>query len=119
MKNGEKKKPDVYFDPMARLTPEEKQKLRALITDPTYVKLLRIVEGKKPSSNCANAGSGARDAFSNDRANARLGEIRGWELHIAAIYLVLTDNPQPRVESEPNFPEAGLMNLEPRIPRNQ
>ena len=119
MKKGERKKPDIYYDPLARLTPDEKQRLRALITDPVYVKLMRIVEGKKPSSNCANAGSVARDAFSNDRANARLGEIRGWEMHIMAIYMALTDAVAPRTEIETSFPDSASINLEPRIPEKK
>lgn len=108
-------KPDIYFDPLARLIPEEKARLRAILTDPTFVKMLRIAEGMKPSSNCTNAGSAARDAFSNDRANARLGEIRGWELHMAAIYRVLADNPPVKSETEATYPDSGAMNLEPKV----
>ena len=54
-----------------------------------------------------------------DRANARLGEIRGWELHIAAIYRALTDAPQPRTETEPSYPLSGTMPLEPKIPEKK
>ena len=119
MKKGERKKPDIYFDPLAKFLPEEKAKLRMILVDPTYVKWLRIVEGKKPSSNCALAGTGNRDAFSNDRANARLGEIRGWELHTAAMYWALTDAPPPRIETESSYSNAAAMNLEPRIPEQK
>lgn len=108
--------PDIYFDPMAKLVPEERAKLRGILSDPTYVKWLRIVEGQKPSSNCPTAGSGTRDAFSNERANARLGEIRGWEMHTAAMYLALAEPRQPRTETESTFSAGGSINLEPRIP---
>jgi len=119
MKKGERKTPDIYYDPLARFTPEEKATLRQILVSPVYVKLLRVVEGFKPSSNCGMAGSTGRDAFSNDRANARLGEIRGWELHIAAIYRALTDAPQPRTETEPSYPLSGTMQLEPKIPEKK
>lgn len=111
--------PDIYYDPMAKLLPEEKAKLRSILADATYVKWLRIVEGQKPSSNCANAGSAGRDAFSNDRANARLGEIRGWEMHTAAMYLALAEPRPARTETESTFPASGAINLEPSIPEKK
>ena len=117
MKKGEKKTPEIYNDPLAVMTPEEKQRARSILVDPVYVKLMRIVERYKPSSNCAMAGSGTRDDFSNDRANARLGEIRGWEFHIAAIYRHLSDAPQAKEEVQARYPDSGTMHLEPQLPK--
>lgn len=118
MKKGERKKPDIYFDPLARLGPEEKQKLRGLITDPTYLKLMRIIEAFRPSSNVPKAGTGDRDAFSNDRANFRLGEQRGWDLHITAIFAALNDAPQRQTTTEANYPASAAINLEPQLPKS-
>jgi len=116
MKKGERKNPDIYYDPLARLSPDEKARLRQILVDPVYVKLLRVVEGMKPSSNCSKAGTGERDAFSNERANARLGEIRGWELHIAAIFRALTDAPPIQTETDTSFPDSGMLSIVPRTP---
>lgn len=116
MKRGEKKIPDIYNDPFAVLSPEDKARLRGIITDPLYVKMLRIVERYKPSANCDKAGSLSRDEFSNERANARLGEIRGWELHIAACFTALTDTVIRREAPEPSFPNSGALDLTPRLP---
>lgn len=111
--------PDIYFDPLARLTPEEKGRLRGILSDPIYVKWMRITEGMRPSSNCALAGSKDRDAYSDARANARLGEIRGWELHTAAMYAVLAEPKVARAETDANFPDSAAINLEPRIPEKK
>lgn len=116
MKKGTRKKPDIYNDPLLFLSPEEKAELRKILVSPVYVKLMRYVERYKPPANCSLAGSRDRDAFSNDRANARLGEIRGWELHIAGIFSALTDAPILRSTSEPTYPMSGTMNLEPQMP---
>jgi hypothetical protein len=115
MKKGERQKPDIFYDRLARLKPEEKEELRTVLKSPLYLKLMRIVEGNKPSANCALAGSHVRDAFSGERANARLGEIRGWELHIAAIFAVLHDAPPRSPEPEPSYPDSGMPKLEPQI----
>lgn len=114
MKKGEKKTPHIFYDRLASLKPEERQQLRDVLTSPLWVKFLRIIEGQKPSANCAGAGSQSRDAFSNDRANARLGEIRGWELFQHSMFAALKDAPDRRAEPEDNFPEAGAIRLEPR-----
>ncbi len=118
MKKVKAKQPEseIYYDPLARFAPEERAKLRTILADPTYMKWMRIVEGMKPSSNCSLAGTGARDSFSNDRANARLGEIRGWEFHTAAMYRALADAPVTKAETDATFPDSGAINLEPRIP---
>jgi len=91
--------PDIIRDKLAAFTPAELEVLRSRLTDPLFVKLLSVAENGKPSAFCQGAGSGPRDAFSNDRANAKLGEIRGWELHQAAIFATLY--PQPKREETP------------------
>lgn len=96
-------KPDIYADRLAALSPEERAGLRTLLIDPLYLKLLRMVAVFKPSSNCVNCGSTQRDAFSDARANARLGEIRGWEQHEAAILLALNEPPQVKEAARENF----------------
>lgn len=116
MNKGEKQKPDIFYDRLARLKPEDKERLRAMLTDPLFVKFLRIVAGDKPSSNCAGAGSHTRDAFSNERANARLGEIRGWELYEFAMFKALHDAPPKPKEADPNYPDTGVLDVSPRLP---
>ena len=113
MKKGERRAPDIYNDPLLVLTPEEKAMIRQILVSPVYVKLMRYVERFKPSSNCAAAGSGIRDAFSNDRANARLGEIRGWEYHLAGIFRALSDATPPSAETEASYPASGVLGIEP------
>jgi hypothetical protein len=105
-------KPDIYADRLSKLTPEQRAKLRAMITDPLYVQFLRIVAVFKPSCNISKAGSGERDAFSDARANARLGEIRGWELYEAAIFLALNEPPEVKASAQETFPDAGRVDAD-------
>lgn len=100
-------RPEIYADRLAALSPNERAQLRALLTAPLYLKLLRMVAVFKPSSNCKNCGSGQRDEFSDARANARLGEIRGWELHEAAIFLALNEPPEVKTAVQETFPDEG------------
>lgn len=99
-------KPDIYADRISRLSPEQRARLRAMLLDPLYVQFLRIVAGFKPSSNVSKAGSGDRDQFSDARCNARLGEIRGWELYEAAIFLALNEPPQIKQQVSEVFQAA-------------
>lgn len=105
-------KPDIYYDRLAKLSPEERAQLRTLLLSPLYVKLLRICAGKKPSPNCNKAGSYDRDEYSDARANARLGEIRGWEFYEACLFMALLDAPAVRSEPEESFPESGFLPLQ-------
>lgn len=105
--------PDIYADRLAAMSPEDKQQLRSFLASPLYVKFLRIVACRKPSANCTGAGSLTRDQFSNDRANARLAEIRGWELYEAAMFFVMTEEPKvPRTAVDEDFPESGRFQSE-------
>lgn len=97
--------PDILIDRLGKFSPTELDKLRVLLSSPEYLKLLSIAECMKPSANCAGAGSGQRDAFSGERATARLGEIRGWELHTAALLAALAPKIERRVTEE-NFQPA-------------
>ena len=98
------------------LSPQEKERIRAFLYGADWLKLSAIVEQMRPSANCTNAGSHGRDAFSNDRANARLGEMRGWDLHKTAIeFAVRTEAPKP-LEVEPTFPDEGTLVIEPKLP---
>lgn len=107
MKKGEKKAPDIHFDPFAALGPQDKEWLRVMLVDARYVKMLRIIQKWRPSSNCKMGGSGERDAFSNERAAIRLGEMRGWDAYEVAIFQVLTDRPLPKPAAEASYPESG------------
>ena len=107
MKKGEKKRPTIVRNPFAVLTPKDKEYLRGVLTNPTYLKMMGIVQKFRPSSNCANAGSTARDAFSNDRASARLAEMRGWDAYELAVFAVLSDTPIVKGPHEENFPDSG------------
>lgn len=97
--------PTIIRDKLAVFSPAELEKIRALLTSPEYLKLLSLAECMKPSANCAGAGAGQRDAFSNDRANARLGEIRGWELHQVALLAALAPK-IARTSTEENYQPA-------------
>lgn len=100
-------RPDIYADRLAKLSPDERARIRTMLTDPLFVRFLRIVAVFKPSSNCVNAGSMTRDSFSDARANARLGEIRGWEYYEAAMYLALNEPPEVKKSAEETFPDEG------------
>lgn len=102
-----REKPHIYADGLAALSPQERARIRAMLDDPLYLKFLRIVARQKPSSMGANLGSGARDAFSDARANARLSEIRGWEMYEAAIFLALNEPPQIKQALQETFPDEG------------
>lgn len=99
----------IYADRLARLTPQERDQLRAFISSDLYGKLMSIVECMKPSPNCTGAGSKERDAFSSERANARLAEILGWELHRNSIFMALVEPQAIRTNPEETFPDSGLL----------
>jgi hypothetical protein len=99
-------RPDIYADRLSRLSPEMRARLRGMLLDPLYVHFLRIVAGFKPSSNVSKGGSGDRDEFSDARCNARLGEIRGWELYEAAIFLALNEPPEIKQQVAESFQPA-------------
>jgi len=100
-------KPEIYSDRFAKLSPEERAQIRSILNNPLYRKLLSIVAVFKPSANADKTGSRDRDAFSDARANARLGEIRGWEFYEAAIFLALNEPAQVKQAAEENFPDEG------------
>ena len=107
MKKGEKKTPDVVFNPFDKLSPKEKADARAMITSPLFVKLISMAQIYRPSSVCKLGGSVDRDAYSNERAAIRLGEMRGWDLYQQAIFTLLTDRPKPLSIDQPTYPESG------------
>lgn len=98
--------PDVVPDANGVLSTTEVDAIRRIFAMPEYVKLVAIAERYRPSANLSWAGSGNRDAFSDARANARLGEIRGWELYRAAFVAALTP-PRPREHIVENFQPVG------------
>ncbi len=104
--------PTIVADKLAAFTPGELEQLRGIVQSPLYLKMLSVAACMKPSANCQGAGSAARDEFSNDRANARLGEMRGWELHQMALFLVL--NPKAaRTPVEEDFQPAEVTPVQP------
>lgn len=107
------KKPAIFATPLEVLSPREKNELRSFMQGKTYLKLLSIVESLKPSSNCSKAGSGERDAFSDGRATARLGEIRGWDLHTTALYMALATPRKIKEFVEETYPDSGRMDHDP------
>jgi hypothetical protein len=114
MRKGERKRPDIYNDPLLAMSPEDKNQLRTILVSPVYVKLMRFVERYRPSSNCPKAGTQDRDQFSNDRANARLAEMRGWDLHVASIFSALSDVTLSKTETEPTYPDNAALNIGPK-----
>ncbi len=110
----------IKKDLLGKLTAQEKEQLRVILESPVYQKLLSIAENFRPSPSCSLAGSGTRDAFSDARANARLGEIRGWELHIIALFAVINPPKELAKQIEESYPDAGLLEMEnPTQPRKQ
>lgn len=99
----------IKKDILAVLSPDEKGKLRTMLNSPLYQKALSIAENFKPSCNCANAGSGSRDAFSDGRASVRLGEIRGWEQKEVALFALVSTPTEIKEMIEENFPDSGLL----------
>lgn len=100
-------------DPLAILTPQERSELRVFMQKGSYQKLLSISENFRPSSNCPKAGSNERDAFSGERASARLAEMRGWDLHVTALFAALNPPEQIRKQLEETFPDEGRMDFTP------
>ncbi len=114
-----KSKESIYEDRMVMLTPTEKEQVRKFVGSSLYTTYLRAVSAFKPSANCANAGSGPRDQFSDSRASARLAEMRGWEQHELALQSILFDVAKPEPEPETEFPDAGQMLAEPPSPKQK
>ena len=109
MNKGEKKRPAIVHNPFAVLTPKEKEWLRSILTDDRYIKMMGVVQKFRPKSACAKAGSGERDAFSNERAAARLSEMAGWDKYETALFAVLLDSPLIAREPEPTYPDSGRL----------
>jgi len=101
--------PDIYAERWEALTPDERAQIRAYITHPLYLKFLRIVECKRPSSIVLSGGADPTktDEHTMIRAGIRLAEQRGWDLHIAAIYLALNEPPEIQSAAEETFPASG------------
>lgn len=74
--------------PFEQFTPDQLNQLRMMLYSPLFLRLLAAIEQSRPSANCWGAGSENRDALSNERSNARLGEMRGWEMHLKALYAI-------------------------------
>ena len=108
MKKGEKKTPDIAYSPFQALDPNEKAFLRGVLVHPTFVKMLNLAQKFRPSSNCTGAGSKQRDAFSGERASARLAEMRGWDLYQAALFAVLSETAEKKVVIDADYPDAGM-----------
>lgn len=106
----------IKKNPFAVLSPEEKGQLRAMLESPVFQKMLSIITCAKPSSNCALAGSGNRDAFSGERATARLGEMRGWELYETALFAAINTPEEISKFVEESFPDSGLPGFDNREP---
>lgn len=104
---------DLTPDFTTQFSPSDLAKLREIVSSPLYLKLLQVINRMKPSPNCQAAGSKERDAFSNERANARLGEIRGWEMHQLVIVSILAGPKPPRQGAEETFAPGGALDLEP------
>lgn len=98
--------PDIYADRFAKFSPEELGEIRAILTSRVYIKLMRVVACVKPSAHCKNTGSGERDEFSDARANARLGEIRGWEQYEGAIFLAIQAPKDIKKAVQETFPDS-------------
>ena len=107
MKSGEKKRPAIVHNPFDVLTPKDKEWCRATLTNSTYLKMMGIVQKFRPSSYCPMAGSSKRDPFSNERANSRLAEMRGWDSYETALFAVLSDTPIVKAAPEESFPDSG------------
>lgn len=105
--------PHIYASRLEKLSPEDLATVRAFITSPVWTKFLRVLACQKPSPNVRCGGSSDRDAFSDARTNARLGEIRGWELYEHAIFLALFPPAEIRKAPEENYPDAGLLRIDP------
>lgn len=103
--------PDLYADFIDRLEPDEKMRLRAQLLDPLYIRLMRIVESRRPSVMASYAGAAQDkvDEHTAMRSTIRLAELRGWELHLNAIFLALNEPPEIKAPAEESFPEAGLV----------
>lgn len=104
--------PHIFADRLAKLTPEERHELRTMLTSKTFIKLCRIVECMKPSAHIKNGGSGDRDQFSDARTNARLGELRGWELYQGALFLAISEPLAIKTAAAETFPDSARIDSE-------
>lgn len=107
---------EIFTDRMTELGAQEIDQIRRFVGSVAYEKYLRAVSAFKPSANCGQAGSGTRDQFSNERAAARLAEMRGWELHEAALHNLLFTVEMTEAAPLAEFPDAGLMIPEHPLP---
>lgn len=115
---AKKEYPHVIANRLAKLTPQEREEVRAFLLSRTWLKLHSIVACMKPSPHCKNAGSGERDQFSDARANARLGELRGWEMFEGAIALAILEPAVIKTAVAETFPDSARVDADwGRIPQ--
>ena len=107
MKKGEKEIPSVDFNPFVALSPKDKEYLRGVLTSPPFVRMMQVAQKYRPSSSCTKGGSGDRDAFSNERAAIRLGEMRGWDLYQMALFAVLNEKAVKDLNIAATYPDSG------------
>lgn len=99
-------KPEIYADPLAAFSIDEKAALRKILADPLFVRYLRKVECTKPSALTAGTWGNGIDAMTHVRSTIKLSEIRGWELHSQALFLALDERPARKSETEATYPDV-------------
>lgn len=107
MPRKQKEPPEIYADKLSRLEPDELKYIRDTLNHPVFVKFQRIVETMKPScfapatyGSLINQNTGMISAI-------KLGEMRGWELHLAAMQDIITPKSQRKPMVEPTYPDSG------------
>lgn len=103
--------PEISYNPLLRLSPDERASIRSILESPLWIKYMSVAAKYKPSPFCALAGAEQRDAFSNDRANARLGELRGWISHEKANFVALMEPAELKKFTEESYPDEGRLPL--------
>jgi len=85
-------KPPAYQRPLpfpvytyTPLDHDEREKLRGMISDPVFQKVIRNAHARKPGVNPAGTGM-APTEHSQLIANNRLHQLQGWEMLEAAIF---------------------------------
>jgi hypothetical protein len=106
--------PDIFADRLAALSVDEKKFIREILTNPVFIKALRIADCQKPSSFHSGC---LTDNVSPEHASLasviKLSEIRGWELHLASMYLLMAPVIQRRQEVSEQFANEGRLDTEP------
>lgn len=112
MPRKQKEPPEIYADKLARLEPDELKYMRDTLTNPIFVKCLRIAETMKPSCFVPTTYGSLINQNTTLVSAMQLARQQGWELHLAALQDMIAPKVARKAPVEATYPDSGRNALE-------